>query len=196
MESVENEVATISGNVKIGLLRHFKVDLQTERTWMSAKQFNAWVDEYNACSIEMPQVVNVLDVDWGRCLSSNLYRATETAKSMYTGEIIVTDQLREIDVRAFTKLPVKLPLSWWMVIGRLAWYGSHRSQQESRIETTLRARSVIDQLEQDQNAATLLVTHGAFMKVLRKELLRRGYQGESFTVPKNGGLYTFEKSLG
>ncbi|MFF2016111.1 histidine phosphatase family protein [Paenibacillus sp. NPDC058177] len=188
-------MATISGNMKIGLLRHFKVDLQTEGTWMSAQQFNAWVDEYNTCSIERPPVIDVLDADWNRCLSSNLYRAAETAQTMYTGEIVITDQLREIDVRAFTKLPIKLPLSWWMVIGRLAWYGSHHSQQESRRETILRARRVIDQMEQDQNAATLLVTHGAFMKVLGKELLRRGYQGESFTVPKNGGLYTFEKSL-
>lgn len=39
----------------------------------------------------------------------------------------------------------------------------------------------------------LLVSHGAIMYYIRKELLINGFTGPSVTKAKNGFLYTFEK---
>lgn len=42
-----------------------------------------------------------------------------------------------------------------------------------------------------QKNDTLIVSHGALMIVIGKELQKRGFKGEKFKNPQNGKVYTF-----
>lgn len=180
--------------MKIGLVRHFKVIHKLDWKWMTSDQFNAWVEAYNNAVIEQSD----LDYDyseWNVCISSDLPRAIQTAEMIYPGPIIATNRLREIEVQSIHSLGnLKLHYHMWLVMGRLAWYLSHRSQAERRSETRKRAGHIIDWIEvhyRDRNV--LVVSHGAFMKVLTQELHNRNYRGQGFVQPRNGAMYIFEK---
>lgn len=117
----------------IGIVRHLKVIFKTNRKWMTAKQFNGWVEQYDQANL-------------------------------------------------------------WMMFGRIAWFFSHKSQSESKSQTLQRAKIIIDKIEKNYpNSKVLVVSHGAFMKVLFKELKCRGYVGKLKMKPKNGELYLFER---
>lgn len=180
--------------MKIGLVRHFKVIHKWDREWMTSDQFNAWVEAYNNAEIEQSD----LDYDyseWNVCISSDLPRAIQTAETIYPGPIIATNRLREIEVQSIHPLGnLKLHYHMWLLMGRLAWYLSHRSQAERRSETRKRAGHIIDWIEEhyrDRNV--LVVSHGAFMKVLTQVLYSRSYRGKGLVQPRNGAMYIFEK---
>ncbi|GAB6988766.1 histidine phosphatase family protein [Paenibacillus pini] len=177
----------------IGLVRHFKVTYKPISTWMNSEEFNQWIEEYNKSGVSPPESTGH-GVEWNMCLSSDLSRATVTAEMLHKGQIIKTDQLREIAMRSVTSTQIKLHYYMWLFIIRIAWLVSHKSQDETKAETILRAKQVVDQIEEnDKGSNILVVSHGAFMRVLYQELIRRGYKGRGFAKPKNGKLYTFEK---
>jgi broad specificity phosphatase PhoE len=180
--------------MKIGLVRHFKVIHQLDRNWMSSDQFNSWVEAYNNAEIEQADLNDSFS-EWNVCISSDLSRAIQTAETIYPGPIIATNRLREIEVQSIHPLGnVKLHYYIWLLIGRLAWYFSHSSQVERRSETLDRAKEILDWIEERyRNRNVLVVSHGAFMKVLTQELSRRGYRGKGFVKPRNGAMYIFEK---
>ena len=41
----------------IGIVRHFKVTYKPENKWMTAKQFNNWVEEYDKAEIQIPIIL-------------------------------------------------------------------------------------------------------------------------------------------
>ncbi|CAH1056052.1 hypothetical protein PAECIP111894_02205 [Paenibacillus pseudetheri] len=179
--------------MKIGLVRHFKVGHQPVSGRMSGEQFNAWAEEYNQSNIESGEFSSSEQV-WEACFSSDLPRAIHTATQIYTGDIIYTQQLREIEIVATSQTGMKLHRSIWLALGRIAWYMGHSSQPESRGSTLLRTQAVIERLERDFGSSNvLLVTHGAFMKVLAQQLALRGYNGKRIFYPRNGELYIYEK---
>jgi broad specificity phosphatase PhoE len=180
--------------MKIGLVRHFKVIHKLDRKWMTSDQFNAWVEAYNNAEIEQSDLDYGFS-EWNVCISSDLSRAIQTAETIYTGPIIATNRLREIEVQSIHPLGnLKLHYHMWLLMGRLAWYLSHGSQAERRSETLERAGHIIDWIEERyHNRNVLVVSHGAFMKVLTQELSKRGYRGKGFVQPRNGAMYIFEK---
>nr|WP_251376991.1 histidine phosphatase family protein [Paenibacillus sp. YPG26] len=121
-------------------------------------------------------------------------RAIHTAGTIHQGDIIITEELREIDIRPFFNRNLKLHLNMWLILGRVGWILRHRSQ-EDKILTMDRAKKIITMIEDrhEKNEKVLIVTHGAFMTVLRRELINRGYKGGSFTKPVNGKIYKFSK---
>jgi len=179
--------------MKIGLVRHFKVTFKPERSWMTSEQFDQWVEDYNNSDIE-PMALIGDNLNWDLCLSSDLLRASRTAELIFPGAIIKGPQLREIRIRSAFTSHIKLHYMIWLILGRIAWHFSHRSQGESRIGSLARAKQVIDRIEASGQSHILVVTHGMFMKSLRKELIRRGYTGKTFLKPKNGKLYVLCKN--
>lgn len=176
-------------------MRHFKVTEQSGPNRMSGEQFNAWVTGYNQRGIESGEFSGSEEA-WDICISSDLTRAVMTAKQIYAGDILFNEQLREIEIAAFTQNRMKLHRNIWLALGRIAWYIGHSSQPESRNQTLLRIKKVISDLERDFGSANVLVvTHGAFMKVLAQQLIRSGYNGERIVHPQNGGLYIYEKNI-
>ncbi|MEK3963967.1 MULTISPECIES: histidine phosphatase family protein [Paenibacillus] len=179
--------------MKIGLVRHFKVDNQPRRGRISGENFNAWVEAYDQSDIKFGQFRSS-EQAWDVCLSSDLPRAIHTANLIYSGNIIYMEQLREIEIAATWLKGIKLHHFMWLVLGRMAWYYGHSSQSESRTATLLRTQAVIERLERDFGSANVLVvTHGAFMKVLAQQLVQRGYNGKRISHPRNGGLYVYEQ---
>ncbi|WP_343226585.1 histidine phosphatase family protein [Paenibacillus dendritiformis] len=179
--------------MNIGLVRHFKVDYEPDNRWMTSEQFNQWVERYDLSDVCVSAFLDG-DLKWDVCLCSDLYRAAKTADIIYKGPVIKTAQLREIRMSWPSQSKLRLHYYVWQMMARLAWYFSHPSQEESRRESVLRARQFIDHIEETyQQSNVLIVSHGAFMKCLTQELLRRGYKGKRFVHPKNGKLYTFTR---
>jgi Fructose-2,6-bisphosphatase len=179
---------------KIGFVRHYEVMHKPVGKWMTAAQFNDWVEQYDKAELRTLKP-DVGGIEWEVCFSSHLSRATRTADSIFKGKIILSEQLREIGIHAVSaRTRIKLPLSLWLILARLAWYVSHRSQEEGKVQTISRARRFIESIERDYGASNvLIVSHGAFIKVLAKELRLRGYKGKTGIIPKNGRLYAFMK---
>ncbi|CAH0121093.1 hypothetical protein PAE9249_03619 [Paenibacillus sp. CECT 9249] len=181
--------------MRIGIMRHYKVNINTKKYWMTSNDFSEWVKQYDESDIDLTNITTT-KIHWDVCYSSDMKRAVKTAETMYKGELITTDLLREITIRSMFRSNVKLHLNVWLILGRFAWLINHPSQEE-KYSTMERAQIFLNTVEEsgknDENV--LIVTHGAFMTVLRQELLHRGYIGDKFTKPSNGRIYTFEKSL-
>lgn len=179
--------------MRMGLVRHFKADHIPARGWITGEQFNRWVAEYDAAGIRPAPFTDHTE-HWDYCICSDLPRAVHTARQIYSGDIALSEQLREIGVAAVKLSWFKLPAACWMVLGRLMWLAGHPSQPESRRETSQRIISVLDKLEAEpQRKNVLIITHGAFMKQLERELRRRSYSGQRMKHPRNGQLYVYEK---
>lgn len=180
-------------SMRIGLVRHFKVAEQPGHKRMSGEQFNDWVTEYNHLGIESGKFSSS-EQGWEVCISSDLPRAVLTANQIYAGDIVYNEQLREIEIAAISQNGMKLHRNTWLALGRIAWYMGHSSQPENRNSTLLRTKKVIAYLEREFGSSNVLVvTHGAFMKVLAQELIHSGYNGQRIFHPRNGELYMYEK---
>ncbi|MBG9733310.1 histidine phosphatase family protein [Paenibacillus alvei] len=177
--------------MKIGLVRHFKVQYEPETKWMTSAEFNHWVEQYDQAEVILgdPPADNIA---WSICVSSDLPRAVTTAEYIHQGGIMATNRLREIGMKAVFHTKMKLPHSFWMILARLAWSFSHPSQEEKKQDTLRRIREVTDWIEENCQSNVLIVCHGALMKYLHKELIRRGYKGQAFLKPQNGKLYLYE----
>ncbi|GGH27160.1 histidine phosphatase family protein [Paenibacillus segetis] len=181
--------------MKIGLVRHFKVIYKPEYSWMTSDQFNQWVEDYNNSDVSPVGHIGH-DPKWEICIASDLFRASKTAEIIYQGQgpIIKTERLREIGMRSINQSEIKLHYKIWIVLSRMAWFFSHKSQEEGRTDTTLRAKQIINWIEDNyMDSNVLVVSHGGIMKSLIQELFKRGYRGKGFIKPDNGRLYIYEK---
>lgn len=178
--------------MKIGLVRHFRVADMTKTLWMTSSEFNSWVEYYDQCDIEINNIIEKMN--WDLCYSSDQPRSFKTAEQFFNDKIVKTTLLREINIKAFIITKLKLHRSFWLVLGRICWLLNHASQ-ESKQDTLLRAKRIIDEIESNDSRNILVVTHGAFMTVVRNELKRRGYKGTSFLKPQNGKVYLFETDI-
>lgn len=178
--------------MRIGLVRHFEVVKPQINGRMTSAEFKTWQDGYDTADVKIKSV-NIKNEDWQICYCSTLPRAFKTAKTIYTGEIIQTDLLREIEIAPAFNTKHKFSFMFWTVIGRCAWFISHKSQSEKHIETKERAHKVVSDILNKHKNNVLIVSHGAIMYYIKRELLLNGFTGPSFGKAKNGLLYTFEK---
>ncbi|MGN7765016.1 histidine phosphatase family protein [Paenibacillus sp. 22594] len=161
---------------------------------MSAEQFNEWILQYEQADLLHTDYARNGGQEWNKCLSSDQARAAQTARSLYKGEVTFTTLLREIGIAAVMLPGIKLPVSCWLTVGRLCWALGHHSQPENRVTAKTKARLLIDSLEtREQPENVLMVSHGAFMKLLERELRRRGFKGRRMFHPQKGKLYMYEK---
>jgi broad specificity phosphatase PhoE len=180
--------------MKIGLVRHLKVKLgYPYRTLLTPDELGRWFDDYDASDIEDGEV-DLGSVEWKRCFTSDLSRAENTAVQIYNGKIIKTKQLREIRAYPIFKKNIRLPFLVWAVLVRVAWLLNHKSQLDSITDVKKRIEAFIDEILLQSEEDVLIVSHGALMIYMRKELLKRGFKGPKFTSPANGKLYIYEKN--
>lgn len=177
--------------MKIGLVRHFKVNIDRAGRRMSPGQFDEWFDAYNAADI-FPGETDLSGMHWDRCYASDLNRAIKTAQTIYHGEITVDPNLREIRPYAAFKRNFRLPVMWWLILARASLILRGRSQLESMRDFKTRLNGMIDKAEK-ACGDTLMVAHGAVLLFMQRELRRRGYKGPHYLQPKHGMLYLFEK---
>jgi broad specificity phosphatase PhoE len=179
--------------MKIGLVRHFKVTrgYPTEK-WITPSEFDLWMKEYEESDVEESEV-DLGGIEWQKCYVSTVRRAEITAKKIYNGELIRTDELREIAVYPFFKKDIKIPMILYPLCIRTAWFFNHKSQLERRTDVEKRISKVVDRILEESEENALVVSHGALMMFMRKELIRRGFKGPKLGRPENAKLYLFEK---
>jgi broad specificity phosphatase PhoE len=180
--------------MRIGLLRHFPVELPLPSGWRTAADLFEWRVQYE----RSPAVVGSVDIgqhEWTRCLSSDLERALVTAKAAFPGPVESTPLLREVEFAQFKTGPLRLPMPVWRGVFGLAWATGHRSQRACRDEFRRRVVAVADLLE-GVAENTLVVSHGGMMIYLSAELRRRGYPGPKLKHPRHATLYCYQKAGG
>jgi broad specificity phosphatase PhoE len=178
--------------MRIGLIRHFPVTEAWPSGWLTSDDLQQWRVRYEA-SEAIVGPIDVGGVAWQRCLSSDLKRAYVTAQAAYAGTIIQTALLREVETLPIATGRLRLPLWGWRWIFHLAWLTAHPSQRPARDDLHRRVRAAADLLVADC-VDTLVVSHAGMMIFLRKELLRRGFQGPGFRLAEHGRLYVLERA--
>jgi hypothetical protein len=179
--------------ITIGLVRHYKVNQATPNKWMTSVEFENWIEQYDHSDVILkPSSIN--GADWDMCFSSDLSRAVKTSNHVYKDEIIYTELLREIKIHPFLQTNIKLHYKLWLLISRMSWNLRHKSLPDSKHKTMLRARDIVDQMEQLSVSSVLIVSHGALMWYIQKELRKRKYKGRMFIYPACGKLYVFQSA--
>lgn len=176
--------------MRIGLIRHFKVDLKRNKL-MTSKEYNEYMQQYDKAGVIVNELV--IDKEWDKCYCSSLSRAITTAKTVYHGEIILSDKLMEIPTAAFTNIKISLPYFLWGVLNRIAWSLNLVSQPEKRQITLIRVNEIIDTILKEENGNILIVSHAGALHEIRKILLQKGFRGERFLVARNGNLYVYKR---
>ncbi|CAG9621595.1 histidine phosphatase family protein [Sutcliffiella rhizosphaerae] len=177
--------------MKVGLIRHFKVERGYPDKMVSSNELLSWIKEYDDSPVELKEI-DLKEIDWKRCYSSDLPRAVITAENVFEGEVQKMKELREITLAPILPQHVKLPLKLHFLFIRLAWMINHTSQPVSKRELRDTINVVLDKIL-NANENILIVSHGGIMMFLRKELLRRGFTGPKFNIANNGELYVFTK---
>lgn len=175
--------------MKIGLIRHFKVNLK-KSSFMSYKEYNKYVSDYDISEVIPNEIV--VDKEWDKCYCSSLSRAVTTAKTVYDGDIIITDKLVEIPSAAWKNINFRIPYNMWVIFNRFAWIRNHVSQPEGRKNTLKRVNEILNTILEEKDKNILIVSHAGTLFEVQKILIRKGFRGNYFIKPKNGKLYVFE----
>ena len=178
--------------MKIGLVRHFKVISPHGKKKLNSIEFNEHMSGYDIYPVK-PNKININSNEWDICYASTLSRAQTTAKTIYNGEIVTTSLIIEVPLTAFIKTNTRLHYMIWLIVGRIAWLFSLKSQIEVKPQTLLRIDEFIQQIENSGHQNILIVSHGFFMKVFVRKLKKQGFKGNLDFSPKNGKLYYFNK---
>lgn len=175
--------------MRIGLLRHFPVDVELPRGWKNVRELMAWRERYDAA---LPSV-GEFDLGggcWQACLASDMPRTRLTASAVYAGEIETTSLLREPQFAEFQTGRLRLPTLAWRMVLWMSWSTGHRSQRACRDEFRGRLRTVADRLCAAE-CDTLVVSHAGMMAYLAKELRRRGFAGPRLRIARYAKVYEY-----
>jgi broad specificity phosphatase PhoE len=175
--------------MRIGLLRHFKVNCPHKRM-MTSEEFREWSERYEGAKV-IKKKVEMYGNRWDICYVSDLPRAITTAREVYSGNMKIDRLLREVDNAPFIHTEkLKLPFEVWHICGRLAWFFKSKSQPETIEGTKRRIRKFLDRIDWSKENI-LIVFHGFMLYNLQKELRRRGFKGDKLRKVKNGVLYEY-----
>jgi broad specificity phosphatase PhoE len=175
--------------VRVGLLRHFPVTEPFPTGWKTAAELHAWLGRYDLAET-LPAKFDLGGIDWQACLSSDSNRASITARTVFHGEIAPTELLREGAFAPFRTGNLRLPVTVWKWVLRLAWITGHCSQRACRDDFRRRVVAVADQLcTADRD--TLVVSHAGMLAYLSRELRRRGFAGPKLGVARHAQAYVY-----
>ncbi|MBN1301923.1 MAG: histidine phosphatase family protein [Melioribacteraceae bacterium] len=178
----------------LGLIRHFKVDAPAYTKFLSASEFSDSQKKYHECDV-IEQKVDLDKIDWQVCYSSTLTRAMATAKSIYNGRVVFTEELVEVEASPVFNYGCKLSFNTWHVLARLAWLFGSATQYETRRQTKQRCNKLYSILKESGYQNILIVSHGFFLRELANFLIKKGYKGKIDYAPKNAKLYIFTDSV-
>jgi broad specificity phosphatase PhoE len=175
--------------MRIGLLRHFKVNCPHKRM-MTSEEFRQWSEKYEVSKV-IKKKVEMYGIEWDICYVSDLPRAITTAKEVYSGNLMIDKLLREVDNAPFIHTErIRLPFEIWHVFGRLAWYLRSKSQPETIKGTRKRINAFLDRIDWSKENI-LIVFHGFMIYNFQKELRKRSFEGRKLKIVKNGVLYEY-----
>ena len=106
--------------MRIGLIRHFPVELRLTSGWRTAEELYIWRQQYDASPVILGKA-DLRSIQWTECISSDLERAVATAKEVFNGPVEQTSLLREPDFVQFRTGGLRLPVRIWRWILGLSW---------------------------------------------------------------------------
>ena len=180
--------------MRVGLLRHLRVEQPLPTGWKTAAELHAWRSGYEASPV-IQSPIELGPVRWETCLSSDLQRAATTAEIAFGAKVELTPLLREVDFAEFRTGQLKLPVWIWGWVFRLCWITGHRSQRAHRDEFRNRIVAVADLIE-SRGGDVLVVSHAGIMAFLSAELRRRNFTGPKFRMAEHAKVYLFERPSG
>ncbi|MBB6713301.1 histidine phosphatase family protein [Clostridium gasigenes] len=176
--------------MKIGIVRHFKVDYKHKKI-MDSNDFEKYITSYDNAEV-IENKININCDDWDKCYCSDLARTIKTAESIYGESLENTELLREVTMYPLIKSQLKIPSFIWSISSRIAWKINHKSQLEAINDTSERAKSFLNKLDVNKSENILIVSHGFFLITLIKELKELGFKGKIPKKIKNGYLYILQ----
>lgn len=176
--------------MRVLLMRHFTVDF-------------CWKDNYNhkgymeaLKTYNKRPVINIKELDFPikTIYISSLSRTRETAGYLKgEKEVIQTDLIDEIDLQGSGIINYRLPVKFCHRFALLKSILNLKSQNETRKETKARAKKFLRLIE-DKNEDCIVISHGMFLKVLMRIMIRRGYSSVTkIRALKNGEIVEYNK---
>jgi broad specificity phosphatase PhoE len=178
--------------MKVGLVRHLKVANGYPKAILTQEMLFQWLQEYDSSEV-VDMEINLNEITFDRCYSSDMIRAENTARKIFKGNIEIMEELREIPIFPLFKRNRKLPFVVWMFCIRMAWLFNHKSQKETKKDVIRRIENVLKKAMKNDKENILIVSHGALMIYIQKSLVKKGFVGPRITRAKNGVLYLYEK---
>ncbi|WP_028979352.1 histidine phosphatase family protein [Sporocytophaga myxococcoides] len=178
--------------MRIGLVRHFKVNQPFPNKFLLSKgEVIKWFAEYdNTKNIEYKNV-DLSQINWQHCYSSPMIRAVGTANHIYNGPISEITELKELDILHLLSDKLKLPFIIWAIIVRIKSFSSNKDTNEFKS----RIVDFLDNVIANNESNVLIVSHWFVMRVIRKELIKRGLSGDNFKSKEYGTLYVYERRV-
>ena len=179
--------------MKIGLVRHFKVDIENPGP-VNSEEYSQWIRNYDISPV-IKKPVDLRGIDWNICYASDLPRARTTAETIYQGDISYTNLIREIDLELARIVEGQQDVVAWFNEAMAYWAADDKTLKEIKSHSHKRVNKFLDlvEAEADNQDKILVVCHGMIMTVIEEELRKRGFEGEEIIVPDNGELYLYER---
>ncbi len=177
--------------MKIGLLRHFRVENEAPKI-CNSEEYDQACFQYDRCEIIENDCPTTTE-DYSICYCSSLKRAVDTARRVFNKEIIPTAELAEVPIRAIFKTTLRLPFALWNIINRIGWLLNFKILPETRKQTKKRAARFLNKILESDHKSILIVSHGFFMLTLQEELIKRGFKGDRIINARHGRLYEFNE---
>ena len=162
--------------VRHGPSAHVHTAGAIDRTGMQA-----WREAYDSAGIQVvsrpPEALIQMAADAAHVVASDLPRAVASAERLAPGREIRTSPLLRETPLTIPSWPTRLPLGGWGLLISLGW--GYRIVRGSDASADERARAAagaewLAALTAD-GATTVAVTHGAFRRLLAKQLLALGW---------------------
>jgi hypothetical protein len=174
--------------MKIGLVRHFKVNHPfPNRSLLPKSDVIKWFEEYDQTEDIQYKKVNLHGADWKRCYSSTMIRAVNTANHIHAGEIVKMAELQELSILHRLPDKIKLPFMIWGLIVRIKSFSANKDTNEFKNNII----AFVDKLIANNESDVLIVSHWFVMRVIRQELIKRGFAGNNFKSNEYGVLYVY-----
>lgn len=179
--------------MKIGIVRHFKVDTDRPEKLNQMEYIN-WLKKYDKLNV-IKTDVNLRNISWNKCYVSTLPRAVTTAETIYNGDIIKSNNIIEVNLKFRENIEGIKSIREWGNISIDNWKNSTGISGEDKIDTQKRVNIFLDNLEDSSNKkdSILIVCHELVMTVIDEKLRKRGFDGEETNNAKNGQLFLFER---
>ena len=175
--------------MKIGLVRHFKVNHPfPDKIFLSKSEVIKWFAEYDKTENIQYKNVDLYGIDWKQCYSSTMIRSINTANHIYSGEIVKISELQELDIIHRLSDRIKLPFILWGLIVRIKSFSSNNDTDKFKNQII----TFVDKILATNKDDILIVSHWFVMRVIRQELIKRGFVGDNFKSNEYGTLYVYK----
>jgi hypothetical protein len=175
--------------MEIALARHGRPKF-AQPAWITPCQIADWIRAYNGAEIfddNVPPRTSKRAVESGIIVTSPLVRCVRSAQVLAPLRGINKEELlREAGMPYTVSDFPRLPLAFWIVMFRLAWFCGYSSNAESLSQATLRAASAADTLIDlaQQHQSVFAMGHGFMTALIARQLLLRGWSGPKWPTQR------------